>query len=335
MLPGLALVLASCLFAVPGFTQDTITLVGSGGSASLPAYHRWAAEFSKRKPGIGLQYLPFNTRTGIAEIAKGSGDFGGGETPLTPEERDQAGLADLPIIIIGLVPIYNLPGPPQELRFSGDLLAEIYLGHVKTWSAPQITRLNPYASLPDLPIKVVYQTAGEGPNYIFTDFLSKSSATFRQQVGRSIAPAWPVGLPAERSADVVEKVKSQRGAIGFVELEYAQQNQVPYGRVQNPAGKFVAASPETLAAACNAVEAPQWDKLSASLTNASGGNSYPIASFSWVYVRTMKADIRRRAALFELMKWIFTEGQRFAPPGYSALPEPLLARVIPKLDSMK
>ena len=317
------------------FGQENITLAGSGGSSPLAIFHAWADEYSKHKAGVHVQYLTLDTDRSISEISNGSGDFGGGDIPLTPDQRSRANLVELPILIIGVVPIYNVPGPPQQLRFSGDLLAQIYLGHVKKWNAPQIAQLNPKASLPDLPIKVFYRTPGKGTNYIFTEFLSKSNTEFRTKVGRSTSPAWPVGSSAERASDMVNKVAAEAGAIGFVTLEYARENNISMGEVQNPAGKFVKASPETLIAACSSVENPAWDRFAVSLTNAPGADSYPLASFSWIYLPKTGVDQHRRTALVDLMHWMFTDGQQNMLPGYSSLPPKLLAKEIEKLDTLK
>jgi len=198
---ALALLLATGLCQSTCLAQDAITVVGSGGSSPVPVFHIWGQEYNKRQPKIQMEYLVLGTSDSIAQISKGSGDFGGGDVSLTSQQRSSGNLVELPIMLIGLVPIYNVPGLHQELRFSGSLLAQIYLGDVKTWNSPQIAQLNPNVTLPDLPIKVVYRTAGKGTNYIFTDFLSKASSRFHEQVGVNIAPNWPVGVATERSAD--------------------------------------------------------------------------------------------------------------------------------------
>src|SRR5215813_7237493 len=267
-LAQLTLVLVVIWLTASRFAQENITLAGSGGSSPLAVFRAWADQYNKRKPSVHVQYLTLDTDRSIAEISHGSGDFGGGDIPLTPEQRNLANLVEMPILIIGVVPVYNLPGPPQQLRFSGDLLAQIYLGHIKKWNAPQIAQLNPKASLPDLPIKVFYRTPGKGTNYIFTEFLSKSNAEFRVKVGRSTSPPWPIGAAAERATDMIDKVAGEPGAIGFVSLEYAREKNISAGEVLNAAGKFVKASPASLIAACSAVEAPLWDKFAVSLTNA-------------------------------------------------------------------
>ena len=318
-----------------GFAQEAVVLVGSGSSVPAPLYNKWAQEYNKRNPGIQMKYVPMGASEGIKLVSHGSGDFGAGEAQLTAAERKEGNLIELPTVLIGIVPIYNLPGVHTELRFTGELLAEIFLGEVKTWNASQIAKLNPDASLPRLPIKVIYRPAGKGSNYVFSEFLSKTSSKFRTQIGTSSSPHWPVGAPAERSSDMADKVKSETGSIGYVEAQYALKANISHGMVQNAAGKYVEASPETIKAACHAVETPAWDKFSASLTNAPGADAFPITSFTWLYLRTTSSDPRRAAALADLLNWMFTEGQRLASEdGYAELPSPLLGKVKTKASSL-
>jgi len=316
--------------------QETVVLVGSGSSVPAPLYNRWAQEYGKRNPNLQLRYLPSGTSEGIRQISRGAGDFGAGEALLTDQERKESGLIELPVVLIGIVPIYNLPNVHQELRLSGEVLAAIFLGDVKTWNAPAIGKLNPEINLPDLAIQVVNRPAGKGSNYVFTDFLSKVSSKFRAQVGTTPSPKWPVGEPAERSSDMAEKVKNNPGSIGYVEYQYAVKGAIPQVAVLNPAGKFVKASAESMAAACKAAEAPRWSNLSASLTNAPGADSFPLTSFTWIYLRTKATDSARAAALSNLMDWMYADGQQFAAQeGYAELPVPLLAAVRKKVKTLQ
>jgi len=311
-------------------------LVGSGSTVPAPLYNRWAAEFGKRNPKIQMRYLALGTEEGIKQIAHDSGDFGAGETPLTERQQKEDGLAELPAALIGIVPIYNLPEVRQQLHLSGDVLAGIFLGQIKTWNAPQIAKLNPEVSLPDIPIQVVHRPAGKGSNYVFTDFLSKISPKFRAQIGVTASPKWPVGESAERSSDMAEKVRAQQGAIGYVEYEYAVKDSVQQAAVQNVAGKFVGASPHGLVAACEDVEAPRWHNFSASLTNAHGTEAYPIASFTWIYLRAKTSDAMRAAAELQLLDWIYSDGQTLAEhEGYTALPPQLVSEVKKELKGLR
>ncbi|HKE32241.1 MAG TPA: phosphate ABC transporter substrate-binding protein PstS [Candidatus Angelobacter sp.] len=320
--------------------QESVALVGAGSTVPLPLFNKWGQEFNKISRGVQMQYQPLGTTEGLKLISGskeelGKTDFSAGEVLLTDQERANGQLIQLPAVIIGIVPIYNLPGSP-EIKFSGELLAQIFLGHVKTWNAPQIAKLNPGVNLPSLPIRVVYRPAGKGSNYVFTDFLSKTSTEFRNEIGRTPSPKWPVGESAERSADMVDKVKNESGSIGFVELQYALTANLPYGLVQNAAGKFVKATESSTVAACRAVEAPTWNKFSVSLTNAPGADSFPITSFSWLYLRSVSSDMKRRAALVNLLNFIYGNGQQIASlQGYSQLPPQLLDSIKGRVGSLK
>lgn len=327
--------LALALLISPVYAQQALVLVGSGSTVPAPLYNRWGQEFGKRNSKIQMRYLPVGTEEGIKQISHGSGDFGAGETPLTENQRTEDGLIELPVVLISIVPVYNLPEMHQELRLSGEVLADIFLGTVRTWNAPQIAKLNPDVDLPNLPIHVIQRPAGKGSNYVFTDFLSRSSPKFRAQIGVSQSPNWPVGEPAERSSDMADKVKHQPGSIGYVEYEYAVRDSIRQAAVQNAAGKFVTASPQGLAAACQEVESPAWRNFSASLVNARGDDSYPITSFTWIYLRATTSDPSRAAAMHDLLNWTYSDGQALAEQeGYAALPPRLQAEVKKRLNEL-
>jgi phosphate transport system substrate-binding protein len=328
--------LALVLDSAPADAQYGTVLVGSGSTVPAPLYGRLAQEYNKRNKTIQIRYVPSGTSEGIKQISHDEGDFGAGEAPLTEQEQKEGGLIALPVVVVGIVPIYNLPDVHQELRLSGEVLAEIFLGEVKTWNAPQIVKLNPEIVLPNLPIQVVNRPGGKGSNYVFTDFLSKVSSKFRAQVGITTSPKWPVGTPAERSSDMADKVKHTPGSIGFVEYRYAVESGVSQIATLNPAGRFVEASTESITAACRAVEEPRWNRFSTSLTNASGADSFPIASFTWIYLRIKSTAPARATALANFLDWIYTDGQQFAAhEGYSELPPPLLATVRKKVKDLQ
>jgi len=332
----LLLLLILSLSGAPALAQNAIVLVGSGSSVPAPIYSRWAQEYDKLNPNRQMRYLAMGTSEGIKQISHGAGDFSAGEAQLTDQERKEGSLIELPALLIAIVPIYNLPGLHQELRLSGEVLAAIFLGDVKTWNAPQITKLNAEIALPSLPIRVVNRPRGKGSNYVFTDFLSRASSKFRAQVGITASPKWPVGEQAERSSDMVEKVRSTPGSIGFVEYQYAVKGSVSQALVLNAGGRFAKASSESIDAACEATEAPRWNNFSASLANAPGANSFPITSFTWVYLRTGSSDSVRTAALVDFLNWIYTDGQQFAAQeGYAALPAPLLAAVRKRVSDLR
>jgi len=336
LLGYLALAFAVSAASPPCSAQDTVVLVGSGSTVPALLFAKWSQEYNQRNPDLQMRYLPIGSSEGIAEISHGVGDFAAGEISLSARQRADGGLMELPAMVIGIVPIYNLPGLEGELRLSGAVLASIFLGRIKTWNSASIAYLNPQLVLPDLPIKVVYRPAGKGSNYVFSEFLSRSSAQFRTQIGISPSPRWPVGSTAERSSDMAEKVRKEPGSIGYVETQYAATLNIASAAVLNPAGRFVKASRETLANACRGAEAPGFDRFSASLINAPGEESYPITSFSWLYLRTASPEASRAKFLADWLQWMFSSGQQIAlQEGYAVLPAPLLANVKTKIDSLR
>jgi len=316
------------LFVASVQAQSRISLVGSGSNVPSHLYAAWTDEFNKKNANIQVRYLSMSTVEGIRQISEGSGDFAAGEIPLSPEQMhgSKVSLGQIPSVLVGLVPIYKLSGNP-ELNFSGEVLAQIYLGAIKNWKDPRLTKLNPAAALPDLPISVVHRSSGKGSNYIFTDFLSKTSAEFRSQVGVNASPKWPLGTEANRGEDMVEQVGSTPGAIGYVELNFARRPDIGYGNVRNSAGRFVRATPASITAACVAFQKSIPKDFGISLTNASGKESYPISSFTWLYVPSSASATERSRALGQFLAWALADGQSIAQGmGYATLPLGVLSK---------
>jgi len=329
--------LSCCLLALaPALAQDTIDLVGSGSNVPSPLYTAWIDNFNKKDPKIQVHYLPLGTSASISQISMGSGDFGGGEIILTQEEMHagKVPLTQIPTVLIGIVPIYNLPGDP-EVNFSGDLLAQIFLGKVTRWNDARITRLNPTLKLPNQEISVVHRAPGKGSNYIFTDFLSRNSSEFRTRVGKNPSPHWPVGMEANRGEDMVSKVASIQGAIGYVEWSFAKHSSIGYGAVENPAGQFVRASTASITAACKSLEASIPEDFRISLVNAPSKDAYPISSFTWIYLPASGWSGARARALKQFLGWALDSGQEVAETmGYAVLPHPLQLKVEAALNSI-
>ena len=333
------LAMAGCLllFAASDAAQSKISLVGSGSNVPINLYSAWTDEFNKKNASIQVRYLSMSTMEGIRQISEGSGDFAAGEIPLSQQQMHggKIPLVQLPTVIVGIVPIYNLPGTP-DLYFSGEVLAQIYLGTIKNWKDSRIIKLNPGASLPDLAIAVVHRTQGKGSNYIFSDFLSKTNPEFRAQVGKSASPKWPIGIEANRGEDMVEKVSSHTGAIGYVELNFARRSDIGYGRVKNPAGAFIRATADTIIAACKAVEKSIPADFNISMTDAPGKNSYPIASFTWIYLPASGALSERSRAVKQFLNWGLSDGQEMARGmGYAVLPPGILSKAKATLNSVQ
>jgi phosphate transport system substrate-binding protein len=324
----LAAIVIPCLFVTPLLAQSHVSIVGSGSNVPNHLYSAWIDDFNRKNPNIQVRYLPLGTSESMRQVSEGSGDFGGGEVPLTREQM-QSGkvtLVQIPSVLVGIVPIYNLPGSP-ELNFSGELLANIFLGNIKNWKDSRIAKLNPGTSLPDLPISIVHRTPGKGSNYMFSDFLSKTSPEFRSKIGKTPSPKWPLGADANRGEDMVEKVATTSGAIGYVEVDFARRSDIGYGKVQNAAGHFIKATSASIAAACAAVEKSIPPDFGISMTYAPGKDSYPVSSFTWLYLPVPAVPSERGHALRHFLDWALEDGQVMARNmGYATLTPDLVSR---------
>ena len=336
---GFFATVAVCLFflAAVAAAQNTIYLAGSGSSLVATAFSAWTNDFNRKNTTIQAGYFPLNSAEAINQIKAHSADFGDGEIPLTPEQihDSKVPLTEIPILLVGIVPIYNVPGNP-ELRFSGKLLADIYLGTVTNWNDSRIEKMNPGGHLPDLRIQVIHRTQGSGTNYIFSDFLSKTSPEFHTRVGKSASPNWPVGRAATSSLNAVEIVKSTSGALAYVDISFASRANVVHGSVQNSAGKFVRATPEGIAAACVARESLIASDFGTSLADAPAADAYPVVGFNFAYVRSSGMAAERTRALKQFLGWSLRDGQQMAPGlGYTPLPQNIAARAEAKLMSIQ
>lgn len=334
----LSLTVCVALGATSLAAQKTILLVGSGSSVPSPFYNAWSAQYGKDNNDVQVRYLQPGASEGIRQISQGIGDFAAGEIPLTDAQihKGKIPLVQFPTVLIAIVPIYKLPGETQpELRFSGELLAEIFLGNIKAWKDARIVKLNPGVDLPDLPITVVRRSPGKGSNYILTDFLAKVSPQWKLKIGKSASPKWAVGVDTNRSEDMVEKVSTTVGAIGFVELNYAQRKDFGSGSVENAAGRFVRATPESIAAACAANQKKGEADFGSSLTNAESKDAYPIVSFTNVYAVASGMEASRLQALKDFWNWALTVGQQTAADlSYTPLPPDIAARAREALNSI-
>jgi phosphate transport system substrate-binding protein len=263
--------------------QDRITLVATGSSLPEPLYVAWADEYHKANPTVVIRYLPQGTGESAQSIIAGSGDLGGGDAPI-PDKQLKEGqpILQLPSVLIGIVIVYNLPDAPGDLRLTGPVVAEIFLGKIKMWNDPAIAKLNPDMKLPAQPIQVIHRTEGKGSNYILADYLCKVSPDFLAKAGRGESPKWPIGTSAARSQDMSDRVRTTPFAIGYAELNLAERASLRLARIKNSDNEFVKPTQRTIASA--ALEAKINDDFRVSLTNAPGKESYPITSFTWFYV---------------------------------------------------
>ena len=325
-----SLLLATLLsgFFPAGLAQKSITLVATGSSLPEPLYVAWGDAYHAQHPGTRLRYLSEGTGESARMILAGVGDLGGGDAPI-PENVVKNGaipVLELPTVLIGIAVVYNLPNTPGDLRLTGPLLADIFLGKAKLWNDPAIAKLNPEMKLPAQPIQVIHRTEGKGSNYILADYLCKVSPDFLAKAGRGESPNWPVGASAARSQDMSDRVRATPFAIGYSELNLAERASLRIARIKNSANEFVKPTEKTFANA--ALEAKISDDFRVSLTNAPGKDSYPITSFTWFYVPAKAKDPSRGRAVAAYLKWVYTDGQMVAQnQGYATLPKELLAKV--------
>ncbi len=320
------------------YGQTAITLVATGSSLPEPLYVAWNDEYHKQHAEVQLRYLPEGTGESVKRILAGIGDLGGGDAPIPEKQLKEAArpIVELPTVLIGMAVVYHLPGMPGGLRLSSSTLANIFLGKITTWNDPGIVKLNPDLKLAELPIKVVHRTDGKGSNYIFSDYLSKVSAEFQSKAGRGVSPKWPVGQGAGRTQDMLDKVRNTVGAIGYTELNWAIKASLPIARIRNAAGEFVKPSTKSISEAANALETKMTDDFRVSLTNAPGKESYPIASFTWLYVPATAKDAQRGRAVADYLAWVYTNGQDMArAQGYAPLPTSVLAKVRAKAATIR
>jgi phosphate transport system substrate-binding protein len=335
---GILFLIAAILSLQPckSFAQSETILVVTGSSMPEPLYRAWAAEYHKHNPAVEIRYLAVGTSESAQDVLKGSGDFGGGEAPLSvAEQSGDHGILQLPAVLIGIVVVYNLPQTPGELRLTGKVLADIYLGKIKQWNDPAIAKLNAGLQLPDLPIHVFHRTAGKGSNYIFSNYLSKVSPEFLTAVGHGDSPKWPVGNSIQRSQDLHEKVAATPGSIGYTELNLAAGASLHVALIQNASGDFVKPTRQAIAEAAQADAGKGSASPKTSLINAPGKSAYPISSYSWIYVPAVAKDPERGRAVAEFLKWTYGTGQTVAEHlGYATLPQEILANAVSKVTAL-
>ena len=296
----------------------------AGATFPYPIYNKWFSEYAQAHPNVKINYQSIGSGGGIKQVTEGTVDFGASDALMTDEQIAGAKVKvmAIPTVLGAVVPIYNIPGVNKELNFTGDVIADVYLGKITKWNDSRIAKDNPGVSLPDKQILPVYRSEGSGTTFIFTDYLSKVSPDWLSKVGKGAAVKWPVGIGQKGSEGVSGMVRQTPGAFGYVELVYATSNSIQYGTVKNAAGKFVKATPEgaTSAAAANAKSMPADYRVS--ITNASGADSYPISSFTWLLIPVHFADASKGAAVKGFLTWMLDKGESEASAmGYAPLPK--------------
>jgi len=314
-------VFALLLLILPSAAQTKLN--GAGATFPYPIYSKWFNQYHQQHPDIEINYQSIGSGGGIRQVTAGTVDFGASDGPMTDQQLADAKfkILHLPTVLGSVVPAYNIPGVKGELKFTPDVIAGIYLGKITSWNDPAIGKANPGVSLPNQPIVVVHRSDGSGTTYIFTDYLSKVSAEWRDSVGKGTSVRWPVGLGAKGNEGVAGMVRQMEGAFGYVELIYALQNNITFGSVKNAAGEFVKASLDSTTAAASSMKSMPAD-FRVSITNAPGKNAYPIASFTWLLIPVDWKDKTKQKVIVDFLNWMLDQGQTMtADLNYAPLPD--------------
>jgi phosphate transport system substrate-binding protein len=321
---GLALLLA--VATAPGWAQN---INAAGATFPYPIYSKWFDEYHKLHSNAQINYQSIGSGGGIRQLLDKTVDFGASDGPMTDEQLQQAGFKILhfPTVLGAAVPSYNIPGVTAELKFTPEALAGIYIGKVTKWNDPAITGSNPGVKLPSEDIVVIHRSDGSGTTYIWTDYLSKVSSDWQNKVGKNTSVNWPVGLGGKGNEGVAGLIKQTPYSVGYVELIYAVQNNIPYGSVKNAAGDFVKASLASVSAAAAGAAKSMPDDFRVSITNPPGKEAYPISSFTWLLIPARIQDSAKKAAIKDFLGWMLTSGQQFCEPlAYAKLPKEVVAK---------
>lgn len=310
------------------------TLHGAGATFPAPLYQQWFQLFAEHNPDVHISYDAVGSGEGIRRLQEGGIDFGASDMPISDEStKDHPGFIQIPTVLGAVVPIYNVDGVHEPLRFTPEALAGIYLGQIKRWNDPQIRKSNSEANLPNAEIVVIHRSDGSGTTFVWTDYLSKISSQWKSAVGSGVTVRWPTGIGAEHNDGVAAAVQTTANSIGYVELIYAIQHELSFGSVHNAAGHFIRADIGSVTAAAEATLAGQ--DLRVSITDAAGAEAYPIASYTWLLLPERQDDPKKRAALTGLLQWILTSGQRSCSAlGYVPLPPAVVKRALEVLDAI-
>ena len=321
---GFALLMV--LAAAPAWAQN---INAAGATFPYPIYSKWFDEYHKLHPTVQINYQSIGSGGGIRQLLDKTVDFGASDGPMTDEQLQQASVKVLhfPTVLGADVPSYNIPGVTGELKFTPAALAGIFLGKVTKWNDPAISGANPGVKLPAEDIVVVHRSDGSGTTYIWTDYLSKVSDEWRTKVGKNTSVNWPVGLGGKGNEGVAGLVKQTPNSIGYVELIYAVQNNIPYGSVKNATGEFVKPSLAGVSAAAAGAATSMPDDFRVSITNAPGKAAYPISSFTWLLIPAQIQDAAKKVAIKDFLGWMLTAGQQFCEPlAYAKLPKEVVAK---------
>jgi len=331
----LSLLGGGCLLAMQTGAHAQMLINGAGATFPYPIYSKWFDEYAKVDPSVRFNYQSIGSGGGQKQITAGTVDFGASDGPMSDENLAKAPgkILHIPTVAGADVITYNLPGDPK-LKLDSDAIASIYLGNITKWNDAKIAALNPGVSLPDLPVVVVHRSDGSGTTFIFTDYLSSVSPAWEKTVGKGTSVKWPAGLGGKGNEGVAGQVKQLSGAVGYVELIYAEQNKMPYADVKNAAGNFITPSLDSITAALATAKIP--DDFRFSMVNAPGDKAYPISGTTWLLVYQQQTDAAKGKKLVEFLNWAMTKGETIASSlDYASLPESVQQRVLERIKTIK
>jgi phosphate transport system substrate-binding protein len=315
-------------------------LTGAGATFPYPIYSKWFDAYAT-KTGVKINYQPIGSGGGIQQLSQQTVDFGASDAPMSDDEMSKAKggpVQHIPTVLGAVCITYNLPEVTQPLKLTGDVIADIFLGKITKWNDSRIAALNKGVNLPNRDLLVVHRSDGSGTSYIFTDYLSAVSPTWKTSPGKGKDINWPTGLGAKGNDGVTGQVKQTPGAVGYVELAYARQNKLPTAAIRNAAGQYIAPSIEavTAAAAGVAQKLPATSDYRLSIVNAPGAQAYPISSFTWILVYKTQPNAEKGKQLKDFLQWALHDGEQLAPSlDYAPLPGALVTRLESTLATIK
>jgi phosphate transport system substrate-binding protein len=324
------------LFVLVLTTAQAQKLTGAGATFPYPIYSKWFSEYAAAHPGVEINYQSIGSGGGIRQVTAGLVDFGASDMPMTDEAlgASKIKLVHIPTVIGAVVPVFNVPGV-SEVKFSGDVLADIYLNKIVNWNDGRIAKDNPGVKLPDQKIIVVHRSDGSGTSFIFTDYLSKVSSEWANGPGKGASPSWPAGVGGKGNEGVAGLVRQLPGAIGYVELIYALQNKITFGEVKNAAGTWTRASIEGVTEAAASIKQMPAD-YRISITNAPGKDAYPISSFTYMLIPVKSADPAKGKVIKDMMSWIVKSGEgEVSALSYAPLPQNIIEKVLKTVYSLQ
>jgi phosphate transport system substrate-binding protein len=320
-----------------GSSGGTINLQGAGATFPNPLYQKWVSEYGKLHPNVRIDYQSIGSGGGIKQIQAQTVDFGASDAPMTDDDLKAAPapILHIPTVLGAVVLTYNLQGVTKPLHFAPDVIADIFLGKITKWNDKRIHAENPDANLPAADITVVHRAESSGTSYVFSDYLSKVSPEWKANVGADKAPKWPVGQGGKGNEGVTGQIKNQPNTIGYVELAYAKQNNLPVALIKNASGAFVEPTIDAVTAAAAASAATTPDDLRVSITNAAGAGAYPISSYTYILVYKDQKDANKGKALVDFLWWGIHDGETYAKDLlYAPLPADIVKRTEAKINSI-